>query len=339
MDFDTTMMLQVADRIAPAPGLITQLLIGDKIVYSDTSKVDQDFYNATKKLSPVVDRMAGGKVVSKTSWNNYQFQTPYCAPVFNLDSELLEKRMPGESVVGGMSITEREDAWKAKKIAEGKAMAFRRVEWMGATLLSTGKYTIEGEGYTDEIDIGHTQNETLAAGVKWNTAGGDPLADLERWQATCLANGGVLPNICVMGTAAAGAFRSNDKVMAAMDTRNYELGKLEPTVLPAGAVRLGYIGLLDLTVYVHGGQYESDAGVMTPYIAADRVVLFPGADRNSAHLVYGAVRDVELEQWFMVDVYPRYVKDVKANSAYLEVISRPLVVFVETEAFYWADVV
>lgn len=339
MDFDTRMMLKVADRIAPAPGLITQLLIGDKIVFSDTSKVEQDFYIATKKMSPVVDRKIGGKVVSQTTWNNYEFKTPYCAPRFDLGSDFLEKRMPGESISGGMSITEREDAWKAKKIAEGKAMLFRRIEWMGGTLLSAGKFTIEGEGYSDEIDLGHTQNETLAGGVKWSDAGGDPLADLSRWRLTCLTNSGVAPNICVMGTAAAGAFMSNESVMAALDTRNYQMGQLNPTVLPAGAVKIGYLAILDMDVYMHGGQYESDAGVMTPYIPADRVVVFPGADRNSAHLVYGAVRDAKLEEWFTVDAYPRLVVDENANSSYLEVISRPLVVFVEMECWYWADVV
>lgn len=340
MQFDPTTLLNVAQRITPAPGLITQLLIGDKIVYSDTSKVDQDFYLATKKLAPIVNRKIGGKVINPIAWNNYEFITPSCKTRWDLSEDFLEKRMPGEPVVGGMSMTEREDAWQAKKIAEGKAMVTRRIEWMGATLLSTGILTLDGDGYEDEIDLGHTLHETLAADVKWSAIGGDPIADLSRMKLECHNNSGADPNICVMGVAAAAAFTSNSSVIEKFKTNpNYIIGSIKPEVRPEGTRYLGYLAELDLEIYIHGAQYETDAGVMAPYIATDRVVLFPSAERNSAKLVYGPIRDAKLGQWFNTDFYTRMVTDDDANTSFLETISRPLVVFVEMDSFYWADVV
>lgn len=340
MQLEPTTLLDVASRIMPAPGLATQLLIGDKIIYAETTKVDQDFYQATKKLAPFVNRKMGGKVVNHTAWANYEFTTPNCSTRWNLDDDFLEKRMPGEPIVGGMSMSEREDAWQAQKIAEGKSMVVRRVEWMATQLLSTGVLTLVGEGYEDEIDLGHTLHETLAAGVKWDAVGGDPLGDLARWKLENLNNSGVDPNICVMGVAAGAAFLSNASVIDHFKTNvNYNIGRIEPQMLPDGARRVGYIAALDLEIYIHGGQYESDAGVMTPYFATDRVALFPSADRNSAKLVYGAIRDAKLKQWFNTDIYTRMVTDEDTNTSFLETISKPLVVFVEMDSFYWADVV
>lgn len=339
MDFDTTTMLEAAKRIPPAPGLVTQLLIGDKIVYVDSTKVDQDFIMATRKLSPVVSRKIGGKIVTMPDWLNYVFTTPNCAPRWVLDDEFLQQRMPGEPTVGGMSVQDRQEQWIGMKIAEGRAMTSRRVEWMGCELVSTGVLTITGDGYSDEIDLGQANHETLAGDNRWDQSDGDPLTDLDGWISECLADSGVTPNICVMGTSAAGAFLANTRVAAAMDTRNYVLGRIEPKMLPDGARYVGYLSALDLEIYCHGGQYESDAGVMTPYIAADRVTLFPSADRNSAKLIYGAVRDAKLGQWFLTDLYPRRVVDEDSNVEYIETISRPLVIFVEIHSWYWADVV
>lgn len=340
MQFDPTTLLDVASRIGPAPGLITQLLVGDKIVYSQTSKVDQDFYESTKKMAPIVARKMGGKVVNHTAWANYEFVTPYCSTRWNLDDDFLEKRMPGEPVVNGMSMSQREDAWQAQRIAEAKAMVTRRVEWYGATLLSTGILTLAGDGYEDEIDLGHTLSETLAADVRWSAAGADPIGDLERWQLECLNNGGVTPNICVMGNAAGAAFMKHTSVVEKFKTNmTFQIGRIEPRQMPDGAKFVGYLAELDLEIYVHGAQYESEAGVMTRYFPTDRVALFPSAERNSAKLVYGAIRDAKLAQWFETDVYPRMVTDEDSNTSFLEVISKPLLVFVEMNTFYWADVV
>lgn len=338
MDFDVTTLLAAAKRIPAQQKLITRLLVGDKIRMIDGNKADIDHYMGTRKLAPVVARVIGGKLVGHTAWTNYEFDTPLVAPRWDLTEDFLQHRMPGEPVVGGMSMSEREDAWIGMKIAEGRGMVDRFIEWQSATLLSTGAMTIQGDGYLDVIDLGHNNNEVLAGAALWTEATGDPLTDLERWISQCQSESGVTPNICVMGTTAAGAFLANDNVQAALDTRNYNIGRIEPRSMPEGGRFLGYISALDLEVYSYGAQYETDGGVMTPYLAADRIVLFPDASRNSAQLCYSPLRDARNKTWYQVEVYPRGIVDENANTEYLEVASKPLVVFVEVESWFWADV-
>lgn len=334
----TRTMLQAVQRIPRASRFLRNMIFGPRpAIFSDTSKVTVDYYKGGRKLAPIVHRNIGGKMVDKIGFTSTDFEAPLSAPRDIYNEKDLEKRLPGEPDYSGVGIQDRMASYLALKVFDFTQMLERLEEWMVATQLVTGKLTLVGEGYSDEIDLTHTNKFTPT--TPWNDAAGDPIADLSAWKIAVGEASGVMPNVCVMAGDVFATFMANAKVQAAYDKRNIMPGMLQPEMTPDGEViSVGYIPSIDMWLYVYSAAYDL-AGTSTKYIPADTLVLFPSFDRNSFQMYYGACWDADLDQSFRVDRYPRFFTDPAANAKFFELQSRPLPILREVASWGVADTI
>jgi hypothetical protein len=336
MDEYTKMMLAAVRIIPRAPRFLRNLLFGGRsAIFSDTAKCTVDMYKGGRKLAPIVARRIGGKVVEKTAWDSTDFTTPLVAPRDIVTEEDLEKRLPGEPDYNGMGIQDRRAAYLALKVDEFTQMHDRLEEYMVAQQLFTGKLTLTGDGYADELDLSFTN--TYTADPDWADATAKPIDDLAAWKLD-VGSHGVMPDTCVMPADVYAAFMASASVQAEYDKRNILPGTLQPQMTANGeVVSVGYIPRIDMWLYVYSATYDLN-GTATAYVPAKKLVIFPSAERNSYQMYYGACYDAVKKASFRVDRYPRFFEDPKSNAEYFELQSRPLPILRDVDSWGVATV-
>ena len=122
-------------------------------------------------------------------------------------------------------------------------------------------------------------------------------------------------------------FLANEWILRLMDNRNYQIGGIDPTLLPSGAAKLARLNvkgrMIDFLSYED--TYAEVDGTVKPYIPAGHIAAgAPAAGRT----VYGAITQVEqadgeFHTYTGVDV-PKYLSDATHNVRELILSTAPL---------------
>lgn len=248
------------------------------------SKADVDFFKGTRRLAPFVNPKGQAKGVGKQGFQTNQFVTPLLRMKDTTDQEQLEVRVMGELLQNsGMTKADRAIQKMAEVIADFNSMIDRRVEWMAAQALFTGKIPVKGEGVNYEIDFKFTNKATCGTtpgyGVVWSTkATADPLADLEKAMLTCVKSGYRRPNIAVMARDAYNEFINCELLLNKLDKWQMQLAIIDPKVLPAGITYGGTIQHLNLSIYIYDEWYLDDDDKTEKPMVPDGTVLLISTD-------------------------------------------------------------
>lgn len=312
----------------------------------NTEKIDVDFKKGNRALAPFVHKRIGGKTVPNTGYSTKTYTPPYIAPdkITSIDDIL--KRAAGESLYDGMAPADRAVKKMAEDFAELDDMITRREEWMAAQAIFTGGIPIVGEGLDESIDFSFTNKETLAAAKKWNTSGGDPLADIKRWRKKVQETGFVNCNIAVMSDDVADALISNEKVKSLLDVRAYDLAVIKPRELSDGATYIGTVHELGLDLYTYNEWFlddwtNPDSPETKPLVPSGTVALL---STNAAYsMYYGAVTLIDGESGAFVTVDSPRVADTwverRPARRFLQLNSCPLPVPHEVDSWFVAKVI
>lgn len=191
--FSTTDLIQVVPTLKRSQKFLLDRFFPN-IVMSETEYVAIDIDVGLRRMSPFVSPLVEGRLVESR-----RYQTNTYKPAYIKDKRAPDLRKPvmrqiGERIGGGdMTGAEREQANIAFEMADQIDMLDRRLEWMAAQELATGKVTVQGEGFpTDLIDFGRDASLTVALtgtnqwGVSsnFNAQGNDPIPtkNIETWQ-------------------------------------------------------------------------------------------------------------------------------------------------------------
>lgn len=122
---------------------------------------------------------------------------------------------------------------------------------------------------------------------------------------------------------------ANEWILRLLDNRNYQIGGVDPVLLPSGAARIARLNIkgrmIDFISYED--TYTEVDGTVKPYVPAGMVAA--GAP-NAGRTIYGAITQVEqadgeFHTYAGVDV-PKYLSDAKHNTRELILSSAPLCV-------------
>ena len=345
--FDPRTMDKVVKRMPPVHTFFKSTFFRREKMF-DTLSVDVDFKKGSRALAPFVHRRIGGKTVPNSGYQTKSYTPPYIAPDKITTVDDLLTRRAGEPLYGGMSPAERAVRKMAEDFTELDEMITRREEWMASRAMLTGKIPIIGEGLNEEIDFSFTNKETLAAGKKWNTAGGDPYADLKRWREKVQKTGFVNCNIAIVASDVVDALINNEKMKGKLDIQSYDLAVIKPRELPNGATYIGTIRELALDIYSYNEWYlddwsDPDKPEDKPVMPSGAVVL---ASTNAAYsMYYGAVTLLDgrggANETF-VTVEGKRVPDTwtarKPARRFLQLNSNPLPVPHEVDSWFVATV-
>lgn len=342
--FEPRTMMEAIKSMPPVHTYLKDTFFS-KVDTRPTEKVDVDFYKGKRKLAPFVHPKIGGKTVENQGYQTNTFKPALVAPDKITTAEDLMKRLPGEKLYGGMSPDERAAVKLGEDLAELDEMITRREEWMCAQAIFQGKIPVVGEGLNYEIDFQFTNKETLSGTDLWSdTTNSDPIADLEGWYKQVQKNGHVNPNVCIMADDVVNAFIKHPKVKDVLDTRNYNLGLIDPQKLPNGVTYIGRINKLGLDIYQYNEYFlddftDPDNPIEKPLVPAGNLALLSTRARYS--MVYAAVTIIgENEDFVTVEGtrVPESWVQRKPARRFVQVSAKPLPIPHEVDSWFVAKV-
>lgn len=348
--YDTHTLLMAVQQLTPASTFLRDRYFptNDASDIFSTEDVLVEYRDGSKKIAPFVAPRKGGVTILRKGYSMERFTPPFVAPKRPLTIDDLNKRGFGEALYSQLTPEQRQQALVLRDAEELGELITRREEAMAAeTMLTNGcimKHIADDVTEGDEMKIQFFNGETNPAEytptAKWDANGANILADLGA-MARMLTSKGLRVSDLVCSPDVADAIVSNAAIKEVLNNRRYELGNVEPEVLPAGAAimaRLNVNGRI-INVISYDETYTDDNGVDKLYIPAGKCILTaPGAGRT----LYGAVTQVEQSDGqfhtYAGRRVPKYLSSAEGNTRSLTISSRPLLIPNHKNPFIVADV-
>ncbi|MDH5426420.1 MAG: major capsid protein [Gammaproteobacteria bacterium] len=270
MSYDTETLAGVINGMDPFEPFLLAMFFPEVITF-ESSTIDIDVVAPDTGLAPFVSPMVSGKADTANGFSTNKFKPAYVKPKDVVDPERVLSRRPGESIGGGLTAGQRNDAIIADIIDNQRKKIIRRWEWMAAQALLTGKVTVSGEDYkTVEVDFQRTAGNTITlAGLDvWtDTVNATPLQDLEDWND--IAEAPITDYI--MDSTSFTNLMKFTAVKDLLDTRRGSESMLE--MGPDNAKWVSFKGWLgSYRIWVYKGYYTDSVGVKTNFIPANTVI-------------------------------------------------------------------
>ncbi len=337
--FSTRTMLPAIERNDAAKTFLLKTFFPGFRQFASKS-VDIDIIKGKRRLAPFVSPIVEGKIIDHRGFTTKTYTPPYVKPKMVTAADGILNRAPGRTVyVGGQSAASRAQATLGAELKELDETITRREEWMAAQALATGTIIVTGDGINDSINFGRAADHTVAltGTALWTDAGSEVLKNLRNWRRKIIQDSGVTPDTVVMGTDVIDAFMSNTKLIASLDTRRVDLGKIDPQILPEGVTYYGYIKEVGLDLYGYDEWYLDDSSVEQPLISADKLII--GSSRSKNAKLYGMILDLDAGGEFAVPRFPKSwtVKDPSVRFVMIQ--SAPLIALLQPDSTMCCKVV
>lgn len=335
--FETRTMLQALRQMPRARTFLRDMFFPTE-EFSDTTKVDVDIIKGRRSMAPFVSPVLAGKVVANKGFTTKTFEAPLLKPKKKTDAEDIMNRMAGEALYSGLSPDERSAAKLGNDLMELDDSITRRVEWMVAQALFSGKVKIEGEGVEYEIDFG-VPDETLTEGALWDAEGSNPIDTLRLLFQTVVKASGVNPDVCILAPDVVPYFINHEAVHSLLDKRLINTGQIDPRQLPNGATYFGHVNELGMDIYSYLEWYVGDDGEEYPMVPEGKILV--GSTRAQTLVNYGAIviKDESGQMsTFVGDRVPTSWVTDDPVVRWVQLQSRPLPVPVQVDAFCSAAV-
>jgi len=338
--FDPAVMTEALITNFPPFMFLTNMFFSTKKQHG-TKNIDFDIQKGKRRLAPFVNRMHEGKLVEKTNFKTQRFEPPYIKPKMVTDAEEILKRLPGEAVYvqdGSNAPSARANRILGEDVTDMQMGLNRRIEWMSAKALFTGKVPVKGEGVDYEIDLlyGSAQKVTLLTTARWSeTSTADPIADLTNWKRQIKQLTGLIAKDVVLGRNASISLEDNAKIAEKLDNRRTEAGLLKYADLPEGAVYIGTLTKPGVDLFTYDEWYVDDDTQNEFEMVPENQVLI-GATSARCRRHYAVISDVEagnwevetfVKSWIVPDPSARFVM---LQSAVITAIEQPEAFIVAT---------
>jgi len=337
--FETRTMLQALEQMPKPKTFLRDMFFAANVEYSPTSKVDIDIVKGRRQMAPFVSPVMEGKVLANQGFTTNTFEAPLLKPKKKTSAEDILNRLPGEALYSGMSPDERAAVKLGKDLAELNDAIDRRIEWMCAQALFNGKIAVKGDGVDYEIDFG-VPSETLTGTALWDADGSNPIDSLRDFFAEVVKASGVNPDTVILAEDVVPYFLNHSAVKELLDKRLINTGQIDPRQLPNGATYLGYLNELGMNIYSYLDWYVDENGDTQPMIPSKKILV--GSTRAQTVMNYGAVtiKDDNGEMvTYMIDKVPHSWVSDDPVVRWVQLMSRPLPVPTQVDAFYVAQVI
>jgi len=302
----------------------------------ETEHIDLDIKRRGRRLAAFVSATKEGKVVDRSGYEAKSFRPPYIKEKKVTTAEDVLKRQPGELIYATpLSPEERANRKLGEDLSDLRERQLRRICWMAAQLLLSGKVVCQGDGIDVTVDFGMSSDHviTLGAEDKWSVATSDPVGDLIDWKMIVSQDSGLVPDVAILGTDVAKAIRKNSLVMEQLNNRRVELGQINPQDLPNGVTYIGNLESVDL--YSFDDWYEDDEGDLQPMVPSGKVILGSSKAENFMH--YGAIKD--LGCMAVTDFFPKSWVENDPSARFVMLQSAPIPGMHDIDAFAVVDAV
>lgn len=289
MSYDTATLLRVVAGLPRFdPLFLNRFFPGVALFDTDTVNFDKLGIDQATKLAPFVSPLVAGQVRTDQGGELRSFRPAYLKPKHVVDPQRMLVRRPGEALGGAMTPAMRRDAVIADNLRLQRDQIMRRLEWMAAAALRTGKVIVAGEDYpTTEVDFRRTAGLTKTVSVandKWSAATSNPPDDIEEWDTLLEAPSTDI----IMNRVAWKYFRKHAAVKDLLDTRRGSESTIETA--PGNGEVVQYKGMLGAkAIWVYTGTYTDDTGTTKEYLESGEIILASAAVEGIR--AFGAILD------------------------------------------------
>lgn len=305
-----------------------------------TSRVLADYREGSQKRAPFVLPRIGSIPGTRDGFSTYELEPANIAESMPLTLDQLQKRNFGESLLSNATPADRERYFLINDLAELNLRISRSEELLAVkTILDNGTVM---RHRTDREDV------YVDVGVQFYDGDDNPalFTPAAPWEHSTYLNGTWTPgnwyaDLCAMiqalvstGRSAreivvsqdVGDFLMNDGwVLAMLDNRRVEMGRIAPTALTEFEHEIGSFNFHGriLPIIVSDGTYEEN-DVDVPYLPAGTVIVTaPDCGKG----LYGGVTQMELDGHFHTYAgmrVPQHIFTIRPPARETQLTSRPL---------------
>ncbi len=327
---DTATLIETLQSLHRVPRFLMDTFFPQVVTFS-TKEIMFDVLSDNLALAPFVSPFVAGKAKKQRGYSTKMFTPAYVKPKTQVDPYVPIARQPGEPPLGSLSPAQRRDLAVNQILIDQREQIDRRIEWMVAELLKTGKIIVTGEDYPEtQVDFGRDAALTkiLANGSKWGDNGISPYSNLDAWFDLVGEKSGAAVNVAVMGKDAWRLFIADPLTEKALDRQKGQTATLDLGIKPGAPGAPVYKGTIgDVEYFTYNEVYSDAAGQPQKMIDSTGVIL--GATGALAgKRAFGAIMDgsvlqeAEYAPTHWVENDPP-VEQVMTQSAPLPVPGRP----------------
>ena len=302
-----------------------------------TDDVLVEYKKGSKKAAPFVAPRKGGITILRDGYTVKRFTPSYIAPKRTLTIDDLNKRGFGEALYSQLTPQQRQGVLMLRDLDELRTMNERRKEAMAAEVIFTNGCVMDE--FVDDLHNfeekevrfydGPQNPAVYTPSAYWSTteaSGKQILSDVAA-MISMLTKRGLPATEVLVAPDVADMILANEWILKLLDNRHYEIGGVDPAVLPSGASKICRLNIkgrmIDFLSYED--TYTEIDGTVKPFIPQGMIaVCAPAAGRT----IYGAVTqleqaDGEFHTYAGVNV-PKYLSDARSNVRELILTSAPL---------------
>jgi len=319
--YDTETLIGVLNGLDPFEAFLLTMFFPEVITF-ETSTIDIDIVAPDTRLAPFVSPMVAGKADTANGYSTRKFKPAYLKPKNVVDPEQVISRAAGEKIGGGLSNGNRRNAIIGTLLTEQRNKIIRRLEWMAAQALLTGKVIVSGEDYPEvEVDFQRTAGNTVTltgTDVWTDTANADPLAQFEAWNELAEAP---ITDLIMDATS----WKNLVKFQAVKDLLDTRRGSESVMELgPDNSKWVAFKGFLgSYRVWVYSGYYTDDSGTKQNFIPANTVIAASAAVEGVR--AFGAILD-PAAGYQALEMFPKNWVNQDPAAEYVMTQSGPLMV-------------
>lgn len=302
-----------------------------------TDDVLVEYKKGSKKAAPFVAPRKGGITILRDGYTVKRFTPSYIAPKRTLTIDDLNKRGFGEALYSQLTPQQRQGVLMLRDLDELRTMNERRKEAMAAEVIFTNGCVMDE--YVDDLHNFEEKEVRFYDGAQnpavytpsayWSTteASGKQILNDVAAMISMLTKRGLPATEVLVAPDVADVILANEWILKLLDNRHYEIGGVDPAVLPSGASKICRLNIkgrmIDFLSYED--TYTEIDGTVKPFIPQGMIaVCAPAAGRT----IYGAVTqleqaDGEFHTYAGVNV-PKYLSDARSNVRELILTSAPL---------------
>jgi len=325
----------------------------------DAEKLQIEIKRGSRRVAPVISSVTqrGGRI-RKDKYTGKEFTPPVVALSADFaPGDLIEKAFgQNEYQTAATSYATQLMNLILDKVSEIDPQMIRAIEYQIAQILQSGQMKLYDENGKAVYELNFYPKATHfpTVSISWSDEDSTPDVDLENLIDVIESDGETTIENAIFGKTARINYLNNSKVNDKFDLSRMASGTYQPTMRNPGVKFLGnlLVGSTYLDCWQYDGTYiHPDTGVLTKFVADDKVILLPSnvgpnVDLRIAHCRVPIVLPPDLRFSGMVPSYAnlgnrayslRVWGDDEADALNIEVKDRPLAIPVSIDAFGCLD--
>lgn len=276
--------------------------------------------------------------MDRSSYDGEELYPAFIHAAREMSLATLEKKGIGETMFDEVTPEQREQRYLADDMAYLTAAAMRSWEWMCGQILNNGCvecYCSVGDSIDDKNSLVKVRfqfyNEAFDNEVvyskKWDDAGAGIYSQIAETAAGIDASYDSLD--LILGGALVHHFVNDEMILKLLDTRNMNIGRIDPTVTQYR--RIGNLGTINfdgimLNIFTDSRTVTDPNGKKGHYLDQKSFVIAPP---NLGATKFGSITQMEEEDReyhsYANNLVPRRITNVSSSERNLEMSSAPLV--------------